>query len=101
MIVAIMALALCQEVSPPAPKPDTPAVVAESRTGNKETLHFGTDRKVTGIVLKETADHVFVDVGFDVLRVPIASIVRREVEEKSVQGVVESLTVRETLVAWL
>ncbi len=42
-----------------------------------QTLHLGGQRSISGAVLKETDTAVFIDVGFDVIRVPVAAIVRR------------------------
>jgi len=52
----------------------TPSVVVPQST----VLHLGGGRTVTGKILKETEEAVFLDLGFDVLRIPVRSIVRRE-----------------------
>jgi serine protease Do len=44
----------------------------------QEVLHLGGGKRVVGAVIKQTEDTVFVDVGFDILKVPVATIVRRE-----------------------
>ncbi|MEZ5965061.1 MAG: trypsin-like peptidase domain-containing protein [Planctomycetota bacterium] len=43
-----------------------------------QRVHLADGRSVTGPVLKTTADAVWVDLGFDVLRIPLASVVRQE-----------------------
>jgi serine protease Do len=61
-----------------------PGQQQESRAGTagaadpREVLILEGERRLTGVVLKETADSVFVDIGFDVVRVPVPKIVRRE-----------------------
>lgn len=70
------------ELSPEA----APASKEAAKTTGAETLELGANRSVTGRILKETADAVFVDLGFDVLRVPLASIVRRVSLEAATQG---------------
>ena len=43
-----------------------------------EVIELGEDRSIRGTVIKESGDAVFVDLGFDVVRVPRAAILRRE-----------------------
>ena len=43
-----------------------------------ERFELGDERALSGVVLKETVDAVFVDLGFDVVRVPRSAILRRE-----------------------
>jgi len=51
------------------------------------TLHLGEGTSITGQLLKETEDAVWIDLGFDVVRVPAARIVRREDSAASRPGV--------------
>ena len=48
-----------------------------------EILHLGANRKVQGKVVKETADKVFVDIGFTIVEVPKKEIVSREADAKA------------------
>jgi len=43
-----------------------------------ESFHFAGGRQVTAPVVKESGDAVWLDLGFDVLRVPVRHILRRE-----------------------
>jgi serine protease Do len=78
-----------QEADTPAPERAgaqpvaTPADATSPDAPRIETIEFGGGRHVRGPVLKETADAVFVDLGFDVLRVPTSSISRRSVDESN------------------
>ena len=47
----------------------------------RETVFLTDGRSVTAPVLKSTEEALWIDLGFDVLRVPLAAIVRREVED--------------------
>ena len=49
----------------------------------REVLLLDGERRLTGVVLKETAETIFLDVGFDVLRVPVSAVVRRELPDGS------------------
>jgi serine protease Do len=75
MWTTVVTLALLQqaptaEIVPTPEQPPSRAAV--------ETLHLGEDRSVRGRILKETDTAIWIDVGYDVLHVPIAAIVRRE-----------------------
>jgi serine protease Do len=61
-----------QKASTQDPKPDAP------KPKELWTFHLGSGKKVDGAVVKETEGHVFLDVGFDILKVPTASIIRRD-----------------------
>ncbi|MEM8883825.1 MAG: trypsin-like peptidase domain-containing protein [Planctomycetota bacterium] len=50
--------------------------------GQAETLRLGDGRSIEGKVVKETADKVFVDVGFTILEVPKKEIVERKASAK-------------------
>ncbi len=82
MWTTLVTLALLQQAptTEPAPKPvaEPAAPAAAEDAAPVVTLHLGPDRSVRGIVLKETPDAVWLDVGYDVLHVPVAAIVRRE-----------------------
>ncbi|MBL9077423.1 MAG: trypsin-like peptidase domain-containing protein [Planctomycetes bacterium] len=64
MLLATMAVLFCLQDPPP-----TTAV---------EVLDLGNGNKVQGRVLRTTDTTIFVDVGFDVLKVPVAAVLRRE-----------------------
>ncbi len=56
---------------------------AEQPTGKSKsselwTFHLGSGKKLDGVVVKETEGYVFLDVGFDILKMPTASIIRRD-----------------------
>jgi serine protease Do len=53
----------------------------------EEVLDLGGGREVRGPVLKETADEVFVDLGYTVLGVPKAKIIKRRAIEEEEEGV--------------
>ena len=46
--------------------------------GPDVVLHLGEGKELVGRVAKETSEAVFLDIGFDILRVPQTNIVRRE-----------------------
>ena len=45
---------------------------------NPTTLHLGGGMLIVGPILKEDQDQIYVDVGYDVLRIPTSAVVRRE-----------------------
>lgn len=67
-----------------------PAVPAFKPEANQiEVLDLGNGCKLQGRVLRATEQMVLLDVGFDVLRVPLASVLRREtVEGKRTGGII-------------
>jgi len=68
--------------------------------GPDVVLHLGEGKELVGRVAKETDEAVFLDIGFDILRVPNTSIVRREraaAEEDDAGVVVEDLFSRAAL----
>ncbi len=87
MLTAVLALALLQQdptsapVQPQQPAP-APRIEATADGPRVEILHLGEDRQVRGTVVKETADAIYVDLGFDIVRVPIAAVVRRSEAER-------------------
>ncbi len=70
MLAAILALALLPQV--PLPLPIT------SQDKPTQTLHLGSGKVIVGQILKEDEDHIYVDVGYDVLKIPTSAVVRRE-----------------------
>lgn len=63
--------------SAPAQKPSTPVAPAAVST-EVEILDLGNGCKLQGRVLRTTEQAIFLDVGYDVLKVPTAAVVRRE-----------------------
>ena len=49
-----------------------------SPQGPDVVLHLGQGRELVGRVVKETNEAVFLDIGFDILRVLNTNIVRKE-----------------------
>ncbi len=70
MLAAILALALLPQG--PLPLPIT------SQDKPTQTLHLGSGKVIVGQILKEDEDHIYVDVGYDVLKIPSSAVVRRE-----------------------
>ncbi len=69
--------------APPANKPDGAAVEAPAAApapplAALHSVHLADGRSVTGPLIKTTADAVWIDLGFDVLRIPLADVVRQE-----------------------
>ncbi|MFT4843451.1 MAG: serine protease Do [Planctomycetota bacterium] len=61
------------------PAPTAPSVPAIKPGGQKiEVLDLGNGCKLQGRVLRATEQMVLLDLGFDVVRVPLASVLRRE-----------------------
>jgi len=92
MLSASLALLFACTVSAqqdPRPVPVSPVSI------EVEQLDLGNGCKVQGRVLRETEQMILVDVGFDVLKVPVAAVVRRE----GVDGRSRGNIVRETLFA--
>jgi serine protease Do len=82
MLAATLALlCLAQDPPPPAPAVAPPTPVAAAAPANLdlvEVLDLGNGCRVHGRVLRATEQLLFVDVGYDVLKVPVASVLRRE-----------------------
>lgn len=92
MLLATIALLFsCQD--PTANVQPAAAPAAASATTPVEVLDLGNGVKLQGRVLRATEQAVFLDVGFDVLKVPTAAVLRRE----SVDGQKQGGIVRETL----
>lgn len=76
--LAVLALAFLQQ----DPAPPTPLVATTEAPAAEPALtwvHLGGGRKLAGLVVKETSEHLFLDVGFDILKIPMQTVVRREV----------------------
>ncbi|MCA9547213.1 MAG: trypsin-like peptidase domain-containing protein [Myxococcales bacterium] len=89
MLTAVLALALLQQdptdlPTPPQEPAPSPRIEATASGSEIEVLHLGEDRQIRGTVVKETADAIYVDLGFDIVRVPIAAVVRRSTAERRV-----------------
>jgi serine protease Do len=87
MLAAITAaLFACLPQDPTPAKPADPAPV---RADAIEALELGNGCRIQGRVLRTTDQLVFVDVGYDVLKVPVAAVVRRETVDGKRSGAVE------------
>lgn len=75
MLLATMAMLFCCQDPTPAPatQPAPPAA-----TGDVESLDLGNGCRLQGRVLRATEAVIFLDVGYDVLKVPMAAVLRRE-----------------------
>ena len=90
MLLATMAFVFCccQDPGTP-PSPTGPAEIVTA----VEVLDLGNGCKVQGRVLRTTEQSIFLDVGYDVLKVPTAAVLRRE----SIDGGRTNTVVREKL----
>jgi serine protease Do len=87
MLAAIIAaLFVC---SPQDPTPSKAADAAPVRADAVESLELGNGCRIQGRVLRTTDQLLFVDVGYDVLKVPVAAVVRRETVDGKRSGAVE------------
>jgi serine protease Do len=86
MLAAIAAALICLPQDPVPAKPAEPAPV---RADGVEVLDLGNGCRIQGRVLRTTDQMVFVDVGYDVLKVPVAAVVRRETVDGARSGAVE------------
>jgi len=77
MLVAIVSLGFLTAQAPQLPSAP-PAAGAPPPPAELQRVHLADGREVTGPVVKTTADAVWLDLGFDVLRIPLASVVRQE-----------------------
>ena len=71
---ALLAGQLVGQDEEPAPAP-APAAAPKKKL---EAVHLGNGRTVVGEVIKEVDGSLFVDIGFDILKVQSAYVVRRE-----------------------
>ncbi len=88
MLLATFGLLFCCQ--DPAPAKTAPVAADAAAV---EVLDLGNGNKLQGRVLRTTEQSVFLDVGFDVLKVPVAAVIRRE----SVDGQRTGGVVREAL----
>jgi serine protease Do len=58
-------------------------LLQDPRPAPQETFHLSGGNRVTGTLVKQTEEALFVDLGFDILRIPAASLLRREKAEAS------------------
>lgn len=73
-----------------APANAAPAApVAAAPAASLQRLHLADGRSITAPVVKSTDEAVWVDLGFDVLMVPLASVVRQEAMAAQAKTVVE------------
>jgi len=91
MLAAMLAVSFCWQ-DPAAATTPAPAPVPAQADG-VEVLDCGNGCRIQGRVLRTTEQTIFVDVGFDVLKVPLAAVLRRETIDGSRTGGI----VRETL----
>ncbi len=73
MLLTTALCCLLQSATPQAAPEITPPKSAQDII-----LHLGEGKQLVGKIAKETDDAVFLDIGFDVLKVPQTRIVRRE-----------------------
>ncbi len=82
-LTVALAAPVFQDPTPNLPSAAPPGPVLE-------LIELGDDRAIRGTILKETSDALIVDLGFDVLRVPRAAILRRERVGADAAGAAES-----------
>jgi serine protease Do len=83
MLLATLAVLFCWQ--DPAGSAAAPASAADQDQA-VESLDLGNGCSVRGRVLRTTEQIIFVDVGFDVLKVPAAAVLRRESVDGRKQG---------------
>ena len=83
-IIAALFVCLPQDLTP-----SKPADAAPVRADAVEALELGNGCRIQGRVLRTTDQLLFVDVGYDVLKVPVAAVVRRETVDGKRSGAVE------------
>lgn len=91
MLAAMLAVSFCWQ--DPAAATTPPPAPVPSQADRVEVLDCGNSCRIQGRVLRTTEQTIFVDVGFDVLKVPLAAVLRRETIDGSRTGGI----VRETL----
>jgi serine protease Do len=97
MLAATLALlSLAQDPKPaepvpqPLPLPTAPAQAPPANLDLVESLDLGNGCRVQGRVLRASEQLLFVDVGYDVLKVPVASVLRREAADGTrIGGIVQ------------
>ena len=80
LAATIVLLFSCQDPGKPAAEP------APVRADGIEVLDLGNGCRIQGRVLRTTEQTVFVDVGYDVLKVPVAAVLRRETMDGNRSG---------------
>ncbi len=80
LAATIVLLFSCQDPGKPAAEP------APVRADGVEVLDLGNGCRIQGRVLRTTEQTVFVDVGYDVLKVPVAAVLRRETMDGNRSG---------------
>lgn len=97
MLLATVSLLFCPQApaATPAPTPVPAAAVpavpaaapsAAPQAADVEVLDLGNGVKLQGRVLRANEQTVFLDVGFDVLKVPAAAVLRREAADGARRG---------------
>ncbi|MBL8728408.1 MAG: trypsin-like peptidase domain-containing protein [Planctomycetes bacterium] len=95
MLLATMTVLFCWQDPPPAPPSiveTRPAVVDRVEgpvEGRVEALDLGNGCRLQGRVLRVSESTIFLDVGFDVLKVPTAAVLHRESVDGARTGRVE------------
>lgn len=79
-------LTLLFSVQDPTPDATASPVFPPPQTSEVEVLDLGNGCKLQGRVLRATEQSILLDVGFDVLKVPLASVLRRETIEGTRTG---------------
>ena len=80
LAATIVLLFSCQDPGKPAAEP------APVRADGIDVLDLGNGCRIQGRVLRTTEQTVFVDVGYDVLKVPVAAVLRRETMDGNRSG---------------
>ncbi len=80
LVATLLLLFSCQDPKPAVVEP------APTRADMVEVLDLGLGCRIQGRVLRTTEQLLFVDVGYDVLKVPVAAILRRETVDGSRTG---------------
>ncbi|MEZ6035980.1 MAG: trypsin-like peptidase domain-containing protein [Planctomycetota bacterium] len=90
MLLVTLALSFCfQEPAPAKAQDPQPAPTPALPSSDVEVLDLGEGCKLQGRVLRATEQSILIDVGFDVLKVPLAAVLRRETVDGQRIGVVE------------
>ena len=74
MLAAMLAVSFCCQDPAATPAP----VPLPAKVDGVEVLDLGNGCRIQGRVLRSTEQTIFVDVGYDVLKVPLAAVLRRE-----------------------
>ena len=90
MLLATLTVLFCCQDPAPAPAGRAEAAVPASPAVDAvEVLDLGNGCKVQGRVLRASESTIFLDVGFDVLKVPVAAVLRRESVDGTSVGRIE------------